>query len=411
MSVYKELGAKLKGFISAKTEEVDDKVEAIDKHERYVNTDLDYCFCKLDTLYTPVVGEYVPFQKVSGSFELINGRVVIKPGQCVEIKFALSLVNGTGTYSNIFFYIKDYTNDVNIVRLHPISTRQMLYSSCQVCQYVNDNDFDCEVGLYVQEVSSNDNLHNDMTTMMVTEINRQIVIDPVEHVNDSQGIEDTPVGHIIAHMGTVAPKHYLICDGTEYNIADYPYLAQHIEDNFGSISYFGGDGTTTFAVPDLRGEFLRGSGTAARATGSGATVGKHQDGTQILRFQTQNGNILAPYHETDTTTVSNADKNYPNDNIKQLGKAALSDAFTPTADFLHYTTRPTNTSVLYCIKYEPTYFMVTTKTTTQEEVDAVKEQNSLLQEQISALQEQNTLLNQEITQLSEILDNLNNTEV
>lgn len=49
MSVYQELGAKLRDFMLDKTEEVDDKVEAIDKHERYVNTDLDYCCLTITT--------------------------------------------------------------------------------------------------------------------------------------------------------------------------------------------------------------------------------------------------------------------------------------------------------------------------------------------------------------------------
>ena len=76
-------------------------------------------------------------------------------------------------------------------------------------------------------------------------------IDPVEHINTSQGIEDTPVGHIISHMGNNAPKHYLICDGTEYSITDYPHLAQHFKNEFGSYNYFGGDGINTFCVPEL----------------------------------------------------------------------------------------------------------------------------------------------------------------
>lgn len=47
------------------------------------------------------------------------------------------------------------------------------------------------------------------------------------------------------------------------------------------MNFFGGDRVTTFAVPDLRGEFLRGSGTATRNTGRGAAVGVHQNLTQI----------------------------------------------------------------------------------------------------------------------------------
>ena len=92
---------------------------------------------------------------------------------------------------------------------------------------------------------------NNFTILDIIGIkNKSITIDPVEYINTTQGIEDTPVGHIISHIGNTAPKHYLICDGTEYNISDYPYLAQHFMDEFGSYNCFGGDGTNTFAVPD-----------------------------------------------------------------------------------------------------------------------------------------------------------------
>ena len=52
-------------------------------------------------------------------------------------------------------------------------------------------------------------------------------------------------------MGNNIPKHYLLCDGTVYNITDYSELAKHIKDEFGVYNYFGGDGITTFAVPKL----------------------------------------------------------------------------------------------------------------------------------------------------------------
>ena len=71
----------------------------------------------------------------------------------------------------------------------------------------------------------------------------------------------TPIGTIISYMGNNPPKDYLSCDGTVYNISDYQALADFINTEFGSYDFFGGDGTTTFAVPDLRGEFLRGTGT------------------------------------------------------------------------------------------------------------------------------------------------------
>ena len=91
----------------------------------------------------------------------------------------------------------------------------------------------------------------DCSFFMIKEVSRTITIDPVEYVNSESGIEDTPVGEIIRTIGNKTPKHYLMCDGTEYNISEYPYLAQHFKNEFGSYNYFGGDGINTFAVPDL----------------------------------------------------------------------------------------------------------------------------------------------------------------
>ena len=82
-----------------------------------------------------------------------------------------------------------------------------------------------------------------------------------------------PTGCIIQMMGITAPTGYLECDGQVYNISAYTRLANYFESQFGLKNYFGGDGTTTFAVPDLKGEFLRGSGTNSHTTeGSGASV-------------------------------------------------------------------------------------------------------------------------------------------
>lgn len=188
------------------------------------------------------------------------------------------------------------------------------------------------------------------------------IIDPVEHVNSDSGIEDTPVGHIIPYMGNTAPAHYLVCDGTEYNIADYPYLAQHFQDEFGSVNYFGGDGTTTFAVPDLRGEFLRGTGVNYHTNqGSGADVGVHQDATEHLNLHlNQYRYLTAPVdHGKNSSTIgqnnvdSSADISHSTNAIPYIDTNSGSEPYTSS----HYTSRPTNTSVLYCIKYEPTYYM------------------------------------------------------
>lgn len=61
------------------------------------------------------------------------------------------------------------------------------------------------------------------------------------------------------------PSGYLLCDGTVYNVATYPDLGALLR------STWGGDGTTTFGVPDLRDAAPVGvSGTKTLASTGGA---------------------------------------------------------------------------------------------------------------------------------------------
>ena len=204
------------------------------------------------------------------------------------------------------------------------------------------------------------------TFAKIINIGNNKTIDPVEYINTEQGLEDTPVGHIISHMGNTAPNHYLICDGTEYNINDYPYLAQHFKDEFGSYNYFGGDGINTFYVPDLRGEFLRGTEANSHTNqGSGANVGEHQDGSIIPRVRYNDGKIqMDVASSANSLDIANADKEFKVNGRKwvQANTNNGSDTYEVTSS---YTTRPTNTSVLYCIKYEPTYYMTVGEYTVQ----------------------------------------------
>lgn len=95
-----------------------------------------------------------------------------------------------------------------------------------------------------------------------------------------QGPDGNPIGTVISYMGIAAPKDYLICDGAIYNIADYSDLAKHIQTNFGLTNFFGGDGTTTFAVPDMRNLFLRGYHGENGEQLSGS-IGEKQEATEI----------------------------------------------------------------------------------------------------------------------------------
>jgi microcystin-dependent protein len=66
---------------------------------------------------------------------------------------------------------------------------------------------------------------------------------------DSRGASSasvaTPIGGIIIWPTATLPANYLLCNGGVYNITDAPQLAAVIG------AAFGGNGTTTFAVPNL----------------------------------------------------------------------------------------------------------------------------------------------------------------
>lgn len=126
--------------------------------------------------------------------------------------------------------------------------------------YIFTPTVDAKVGVYTPSYDTQlptltSSAFYSNTKLIVEEIAQPVINNinyTLDDINNQTNIEDTPIGHIISFMGTKAPDHYLICDGSEYNITDYQKLADFINDQFGSYNYFGGNGTTTFAVPDLR---------------------------------------------------------------------------------------------------------------------------------------------------------------
>ena len=60
-----------------------------------------------------------------------------------------------------------------------------------------------------------------------------------------------PVGTVITYLGSTPPQDFLPCDGSEYFITDWPQLSELFLTQYGQYNYFGGNGTTTFAVPNI----------------------------------------------------------------------------------------------------------------------------------------------------------------
>lgn len=81
-----------------------------------------------------------------------------------------------------------------------------------------------------------------------------------------------PVGSIQPFAGekTNVPNRWLLCDGTAISRSTYPQLFSIVGETYGA-----GDGSTTFNLPDLRGEFIRGFDDG-RGIDSGRTFGSNQ---------------------------------------------------------------------------------------------------------------------------------------
>jgi hypothetical protein len=168
------------------------------------------------------------------------------------------------------------------------------------------------------------------------------------------GTSDTPLGQVAFFDDLVAPAGWLVADGTVYNISDYPDLANHYNRVYGAKNHWGGNGTTTFAVPDWQGEYFRACGTNSHTgQGSGGTVGEHQDATEIPFIGTT----------TDDCQVFSRYGGEPQKRDSDIGSStgrysSAGSSFSSTSAS-RYTVRPTNTSLLCCVKAVPSSEMNT----------------------------------------------------
>ncbi len=164
--------------------------------------------------------------------------------------------------------------------------------------------------------------------------------------------DTTPIGTVISYIVSSSPPNgYLACDGSIYKISEYPKLAESIKEGLGTYNYFGGDGVTTFAVPNLKGEFLRGTGTNDHTNqGSGATVGIHQDATSHPFLEVYSNRLFAQRSsspsESGPRNIDSVSKK-----VTQKESSIPLNVGSNQSSVAEFTSRPTNTSVLYCIKY------------------------------------------------------------
>jgi microcystin-dependent protein len=152
-----------------------------------------------------------------------------------------------------------------------------------------------------------------------------------------------PAGAVQAFAMNSAPTGWLAADGTAVSRSTYAALFAAI-----STTYGAGDGSTTFALPDLRGIFVRGSGSQAI---SGITYNKTFAAKEGDAFQ---GHQHAVTHDAQKLIgpVHTIAGGFGAESVPasiQIGN--------PTTDGANGTprtaseTRPANIALLYCIKF------------------------------------------------------------
>jgi phage-related tail fiber protein len=148
----------------------------------------------------------------------------------------------------------------------------------------------------------------------------------------------TTSGMIAAFAMPTAPSGWLVCDGSAISREQYSSLFSAIGELWGA-----GDGSTTFNLPDLRGEFLRGWSNSsgndpdAASRSGGDTVGS----SQSSEF---GAHTHRPYQTSRTY-----DNNY---NYSGGGRRYGSFGYHyDTTSAGGNETRPRNKYVQYCIRY------------------------------------------------------------
>jgi microcystin-dependent protein len=160
------------------------------------------------------------------------------------------------------------------------------------------------------------------------------------------GGASVPIGTIAAHPANI-PGGWLECDGSAISRTDYAGLFAEIGTNYGA-----GDGSTTFNLPDLRGEFVRGLDN-----GRGVDAGRALASAQLDQMQQITGSLRGNDHVFNSTGSAGA---FSVSDITGSINGTSGTAGGIMADFdsgnspdarAGDETRPRNVAMYYAIKY------------------------------------------------------------
>lgn len=342
--------------------------------------------------FTPISGgQRIPFVNRPNSTidQEGDGTWIVPPHSKVEVIMSLALYsavggsepNGEWCVREVGYTGTDRNDPRYILGVDPYDHRSSANNSpgwslnrTASGHYINTTDNPVTIeAVCLSIATAGTQIYNATSHITVQEIGR--VVDPIAYMLNDGNAQEMPVGSLLQVMSNSAPKHYLICDGSEYAIGTYPELEAHFVKEFGAVDHFGGT-NGKWKVPDLRGEFLRMTGANSRVNqGSGAAVGTHQNATQhkllVTDLSKKAVQFVEPSSSNSWNSVVHADSQLSGKRFLQILPASLNGPSTDGFQYA-YTARPTNTSVNVAIKCESTPRVVVSTGTYQVSVAATQ---------------------------------------
>lgn len=165
-----------------------------------------------------------------------------------------------------------------------------------------------------------------------------------------------PTGTIISFAGAAIPTGWLLCDGSAVSRTTYSGLFTALASAWGS-----GDGSTTFNLPDLRGQFMRGvDGSAGNDPDNATRTASNAGGNTGNNVGTVESNGIGSHSHVLTVLATCAAGNTPTTSNYIAGGAGTWGPGTGCGGFVNNTTsissiggsetRPKNVYVNYIIK-------------------------------------------------------------
>lgn len=229
---------------------------------RDVFTDKHFIFDETDT----TTASYIPLSNVGG-FDSYSSSVSSRfDNLSIETAsyVALSNIDGFDSYSSSVSLSlseisgSDISNDSNVVGITVSDALNTVSSSLSA---VSGN---------FEQITSDDILNSSSVIGTTVSDSLTFLSESISNISGSFTSDSIPVGSLVMWPTSTPPSGWLERNGSAISRTTYAALFSVI-----GTSYGVGDGSTTFNLPDDRGEFIRGWDNG-RGVDSGRTIGSHQ---------------------------------------------------------------------------------------------------------------------------------------